>query len=57
MNKFLSILFFVGISAGIFGVMHKLQTKQDLNIKDLEGLVEKEIKAIKEFKKKHIDTH
>jgi hypothetical protein len=38
--------------------MHKIQTtKQDLNIKDLESLVEKEIKAIKEFKKKHIDSH
>jgi hypothetical protein len=57
MNKFLSILCFVGISAGIFGMMHKFQTKSDLNIKDLESLVEKEIKAIKDFKKKHIDSH
>lgn len=57
MNKIISVLFFIGLSAGIFGIMHKIQTKQDLNMKDLEKLVEKEIKAIKEFKKKHIDSH
>jgi hypothetical protein len=57
MNKILSILFFAGISAGIFTIMHKIQTKQDLNMKDLEKLVEKEIKAIKDLKKKHIDSH
>jgi hypothetical protein len=57
MNRIISVLFFIGFSAGIFGIMHKIQTNQDLNMKDLEALVEKEVKAIKEFKKKHIDSH
>jgi hypothetical protein len=57
MNKIISVLFFIGLSAGIFGIMHKIQTGKDLNMKDLEALVEKEVKAIKEFKKKHIDSH
>lgn len=56
MNKILSVLFFVGFSAGIFSVMNKIQHKE-LDMKDLESLVEKEIKAIKDFKKKHIDSH
>ena len=57
MNRVISLLVFVGFSAGIFGIMHKIQTNRDLNMKDLEALVEKEVKAIKEFKKKHIDSH
>lgn len=57
MKNIISILIFLGLCAGIFSIMHHVQTSGDLNIKDLEKIVEKEIKAIKEFKKKHIDSH
>jgi hypothetical protein len=57
MKNIISIFLFLGFSVGIFSIMHRIQTSRDLNIKELETIVEKEIKAIKEFKKKHIDSH
>lgn len=57
MKNIISIFLFLGFSVGIFSIIHHAQTSGDLNIKDLEKIVEKEIKIIKEFKKNHIDSH
>jgi hypothetical protein len=57
MKKIISLIIFVTIAAGIFGMMHHVQTSKDFSMKDLEKIVEKEIKLIKDFKKKHIDSH
>jgi hypothetical protein len=57
MKKIISIIIFATVAAGLFGLMHQIQTSKELDIKDLERIVEKEIKVIKDFKKKHIDSH
>jgi hypothetical protein len=57
MKKIISLLFFLSITAGFFAVMHKIQNSGDLDIKDLEVLVEKEIQTLKDLKRKHIDSH
>lgn len=58
MNKLFSILTFIFIAFGIFGIMHLIQTNQDdLQIKDLQKIVDREIQEFQNFKKKHIDSH
>jgi len=57
MKNIINILIFLSIAGGIFALMNHFQSKEDLNMKTLEKLVEKEIKVIKDFKKKHIDSH
>jgi hypothetical protein len=38
--------------------MHLIQTNQDnLQIKDLQKIVDREIQEFENFKKKHIDSH
>jgi hypothetical protein len=58
MNKLFSVLTFIFIAFGIFGIMHLIQTNQDnLQIKDLQKIVDREIQEFENFKKKHIDSH
>jgi len=57
MNKFFSILIFGLISFGIFNIMFLFQTSSDnLKMKDLDTMVEREMKEYKNLKK-HIDSH
>lgn len=58
MNKIFSVLTFIFIAFGIFGIMHLIQTNRDnLQIKDLQKIVDREIQEFENFKKKHIDSH
>ena len=58
MNKIFSILTFIFIVFGIFGIMHLIQINYDnLNMKDLQKIVDKEIQEFKTLSKKHIDNH
>ena len=57
MRNIISSLLFGGIAAGIFFGMYKIQTSDDLNIKDLNKIVQEEIQQVKELKRKHIDSH
>jgi hypothetical protein len=58
MNKIFSILTFIFIVFGIFGIMHLIQINYDnLNMKDLQKIVDKEIQELKTLSKKHIDNH
>lgn len=57
MNKFFSILIFGLISFGIFNILFLIQTSSDnLKMKDLDMMVEREMKEYKNLKK-HIDSH
>lgn len=59
MNKIFSVVTFIFISFGFFGVIHLIQTSQDnkLDMKQLEKMVDREILEHSSKRKKHIDSH
>jgi len=58
MNKIFNILTFIFIAFGIFGIMHLIQINyNNLDMKDLQKIVDKEIQEFKTLSKKHIDNH
>ena len=58
MNKIFNILTFIFIAFGIFGIMHLIQINyNNLDMKDLQKIVDKEMQVFKTPTKKHIDNH